>query len=139
MPGSMTPEEAFAAVALVAVACDGELDREEAQALRQQLECRSPYRQRSEREMGDLFDRLLTKLRNLGWQELLRQAIPGLSLEQQETALAMAAQLVHCDRMVDAVENELLATMADQLSLPPERSAQILEVITLLNRDSLAG
>ncbi len=135
----MTPSEAFAAVALAAVACDGSLDRDEAHALRAQLEGRTPYRDRSEASMGALFDGLLSELRDHGWQHLLTRAIPILSAEQQETALAMAAQLVHCDRVVLPVEAELLRSMAAQLVIPPERSAQILEVIALLHRDSLAG
>jgi hypothetical protein len=51
----------------------------------------------------------------------------------------MAAQLVHSDRIVQPVEEELLRFMVERVSLAPERSAQILEVITLLNRDSLAS
>jgi hypothetical protein len=135
----MNPSEAFAAIALAAVACDGSLDRDEAHALRSQLEARTPYRDSSEAAMGQLFDGLLVALREQGWQQLLARAIPILSADQQETALAMAAQLVHCDRIVQPVEAELLRSMASQLVIPPERSAQILEVIALLNRDSLAG
>ena len=36
--------EAFAAIALAAVACDGELASSEARSLRQHLEFRHPYR-----------------------------------------------------------------------------------------------
>lgn len=135
---TMTPHEAFAAIALVAVACDGSLDRQEAHALRQELEGRHPYRQASEEEMGTLFDGLLAQLRRDGWQELLARSIPELDASQQETALAMAAQLVHSDRVVQPQERQLLQTMAEQLAIGPERSQQILEVIAILNRDSLA-
>jgi hypothetical protein len=135
----MTPREAFAAIALVAVACDGTLDRQEAHALRQQLEGRHPYRQASEEEMGTLFDGLLQRLRSQGWQQLLGEALTALSAPQQETALAMAAQLVHCDRVVQPQEQDLLAAMAEQLVVGPERARQILEVITILHRDSLAS
>lgn len=135
----MNATEAFAAIALVAVACDGVLDREEARALRAQLEGRTPFRHRSEEAMGDLFDGLLERLRADGWQKLLHDAIPALSPPQQETALAMAAHLVHSDREVQPIERELLRSMADQLTLPPGRADQILEVINLLNRDSLAA
>jgi hypothetical protein len=134
----MTPHEALAAIALVAVACDGSLDREEAHALREQLERRSPYRHLSEEAMGDLFDALLGRLREQGWPSLLQEALPVLDASQQETALAMAAHLVHSDRTVDPVEAELLRTMASQMAVPPERSRTILEVVALLNRDSLA-
>jgi hypothetical protein len=133
----MTPREAFAAIALVAVACDGTLDRQEAHALRGQLEGRHPYRQSSEEEMGTLFDGLLQRLRVDGWQQLLAEALSALNAPQQETALAMAAHLVHSDRVVEPEEQKLLAVMADQLLVGADRAQQILEVIAILHRDSL--
>lgn len=135
----MTPSEAFAAIALAAVACDGALDAGEAQALRSQLEARTPFRNATEASMGALFDRLLSRLRQEGWPSLLATAIAQLNGPQQETALAMAAQLVHCDRIVQPVERDLLNSMAALMTIPPQRSAMILEVIVILNRDSLAG
>ena len=42
----MTDAEAFAAIALAAVACDGTLGRDEAHALRRSLEYRTPYKDR---------------------------------------------------------------------------------------------
>lgn len=135
----MTPPEAFAALALVAVACDGVLDRDEAQALRQQLEWRSPYRSLGEARMGEMFDRLLEQLQREGWQGLLAAAMPRLSPAQRESGLAMAAQLVHGNRVVDGAEQHMLERMAAEMDLPPERSRLILEVIALLNRDSLTS
>ena len=139
IPALMTPSEAFAAIALAAVACDGSLDREEAHALRQQLEKRSPYRDLSEVAMGKMFDGLLSTLRRDGWEALVSEAIPLLTPLQQETALAMAAELVHADRVVTETEREMLQRMSGQLQIAAERSQQILEVIALLHRDSLAG
>lgn len=89
--------------------------------------------------MGAMFDQLLELLRRDGWQGLLQEALPLLSDDQQETGLAMAAQLVHCDRLVQEEELTMLDRMAGQMRLPAERSRQILEVIALLNRDSLAS
>ena len=62
----MNSAEAFAAIALAAVACDGSLGRDEAHALRTQLEYRSWYSSSTEADMGDLFDRLLHRLRDHG-------------------------------------------------------------------------
>lgn len=135
----MNSAEAFAAIALAAVACDGALEPDEARSLRGQLEGRHPYAERSEESMGRLFDGLLDQLRLSGWRSLLTRAIPALSPAQQETALAMAAQLVHCDRVVTAEEQELLREMSELMTLPQGRSEQILDVIAVLNRDSLTG
>ncbi len=135
----MNAHEAFAAIALVAVACDGSLDTQEAKALRSQLEGRSPYRTLSDDTMGTLFDGLLTRLRKEGWQTLLDAALPVLTATQQETAIALAAQLIHCDRIVEPQERELLTRMAENAQLPAGRADQIIAVIEVLNRDSLAS
>jgi hypothetical protein len=133
------PAEAFAAVALAAVACDGVMGHDEARALRGQLECRAPFSGRSEESMGRMFDGLLQILRAEGWRALINTAMPALSQQQRETALAMAAQLVHSDRVVNPQELELLSEMAALTDLPADRAAQILDVVAVLNRDCLAS
>ncbi len=135
----MDSAEAFAAIALGAVACDGVLGKDEAHALRRQLEFRSPYKGRTEAAMGDLFDRLLKVLRDQGLDELITQALPALNTEQQETALALAAQLVHADRVVDSAETTFLERLCDAMTLPEGHARGIVSAITALNRDSLAS
>jgi hypothetical protein len=134
----MDAPEAFAAICLAAVGCDGQLGREEAQALRTQLEFRSPFRDLGEQAMGDLFDGLLEILRTDGWSALVMGAIPALQPHQRETALALAAQLVRADRIVQPEETAFLQALARQLTLPEGRADQILEVIAVLHRDALA-
>ena len=107
----MTPDEAFAAIALVAVACDGVVDPHEASLLRSQLDGRTPFRERSEESKGLLFERLLRELHAEGWRALINRAVPALSPSQQETALAMAAHLAHGDRRVTLEEIGLLNEM----------------------------
>jgi len=134
----MNPAQAFAAICLAAVGCDGQLGRDEAHALRAQLEYRSPFSSSSEQEMGELFDQLLTQLRQQGWQDLISEAIPALNATQMETVLALAAHLVRADRQVQPIEETFLQQLSQQLRLPPGRADQILEVVALLHRDALA-
>ena len=136
-PAVMTEAEAFAAVALGAVACDGVLGRDEAHALRRHLEHRTPYKNNSESEMAALFDGLLAVLREQGLEQLVDQALPQLNLDQQETALALATQLVHADRSVDPAETAFLETLTRKVDLPDSRANGIVEAIMALNRDSL--
>ncbi|MAI96331.1 MAG: hypothetical protein CMN95_06390 [Synechococcus sp. MED650] len=133
----MNTAEAFAAIALAAVACDGKLGRDEAHALRRQLENRSLYNNCSEAAMGDLFDRLLLMLREQGVQGLISNAIPELSLRQQQSALAVAAHLVHADRVVNADEMAFLEQLTRDLSLPSDEAAMVIASIEALNRDML--
>ncbi|MGC6482418.1 MAG: tellurite resistance TerB family protein [Synechococcus sp.] len=136
----MDSAEAFAAIALGAVACDGVLGREEAHALRRHLEYRTPYCERSDEQMGAMFDGLLTVLRqDEGLNHLINQALPVLNAQQQETSLALAAQLVHADRVVEEEERAFLATLCERLPSGKERGEAIISAIAALNRDSLAG
>ncbi len=133
----MTNREAFAAVALAAVACDGTLGREEAHALRRQLEYRSLYRDSSEAEMGVLFDQLLTIMRGSGVEGLIDQALPKLNVVQKESALAVAAHLVHADRKVTDDERDFLQRLAESINLPDGEASMVVRAIEALNRDSL--
>ena len=135
----MNSAEAFAAIALAAVACDGSLGRDEAHALRTQLEYRSMYRSSSDAEMGDLFDQLLHRLRDQGVNGLVDEALPVLSLAQQQSALAVAAHLAHSDRTVTVEESAFLQDLAQRMALPDGEAAAILVAIEALNRDSLDG
>ena len=134
----MTDAEAFASIALAAVACDGTLGREEAHALRRSLEYRTPYKDRTEQEMGALFDRLLVTLREQGVNQLVTEALPALNPTQQETALAVAVQLTHADRDVSPAEQVFLNQLCDRLSLPDGRAVAVKEAIMALHRDSLS-
>ena len=135
----MTDAEAFASIALAAVACDGTLGREEAHALRRSLEYRTPYKDRTEQQMGALFDRLLVTLREQGVNQLVTDALPALTPIQQETALAVAVQLAHADRDVSPAEQLFLNQLCDRLSLPDGRAVVVMEAIMALHRDSLSS
>jgi len=135
----MTPAEAFAAIPLAAVCCDSNFDREEAHVLKEQLINLSPYRSMTPLALAELIDGLLRIFRRDHWQELVRQAVPALTAAQQEVAYVLAVKLVFCDRVVKPEEEAFLTTLASELSLPPERTAQIQEVFALLQRDVLAS
>ena len=135
----MTESEAFAAIALATVACDGVLGKDEAHALRRHLEYRTPYKERSESEMATLFDQLLKRLRETGSSQLIKEALPQLKQSQKETALAVAAQLVHADRTVTPEEESFLAELAQSVELPQGKAQAVMDAIMALNYDSLAS
>ena len=133
----MNSAEAFAAVALAAVACDGVLGRDEAHALRLQLEYRSLYSSNSEAAMGELFDQLLAVLRQRGVTGLVEDALPVLSPRQQQSALALAAHLVHADKRVNPEEKDFLQQLVSKVELPENEANMIVVAIEALNRDML--
>ena len=135
---AMNTAESFAAICLAAVASDGVLGRDEARSLRVELDFRTPYSSMDEDVLVDLFDRLLLLWRQEGTEGLVRKALPQLNLEQRETALAVATQLVRVDRVLEAEELAFLDQLATGLELPEGRAQQILEVMDVLHRDALA-
>jgi len=134
----MNSAESFAAVCLAAVASDGVLGRDEARSLRIELEFRTPFSSMDDREMTDLFDRLLALWRDQGSEGLVQSALPQLTPLQRETALAVATQLVRADRVVEAEELEFLQSLARNLDLSPGKAEFIIEVMDILHRDALA-
>ena len=135
----MTDADAFAAIALAAVACDGALGREEAHALRRSLEFRTPYKSCTDQEMGSLFDRLLYTLRESGVNQLVDDALPALTPLQQETALALAVQLAYADRQVTPEENTFLKQLCERVALPEGRAEAVMGAIMALHSDSLSS
>ncbi|QPN63261.1 tellurite resistance TerB family protein [Synechococcus sp. CBW1004] len=135
----MTAVEAFAAIPLAAVCCDQHFSKDEAWVIREQLLCRSAYRAMEPYAFGLLISRLLKRFREESWQGLIAAAAPVLSPGHQETAFALACQLIHCDRDVSELEREFLIALSGILDLSQTRAAQIVEVCALLNRDADFG
>jgi hypothetical protein len=88
--------------------------------------------------MGALLDHLLAILRRDGWPALVEQAVPLLTPDQRQTALAVAVQLTLVDEVSCSDERRFLQQLAERLEVAPDRLATIEDVIGLLHRDSLA-
>ena len=128
---------AFAAIALAAVASDGVCTREEARALRRELEFRYPYAQMDERAMGTLFDQLLRRIREDGHGDLLTEAAGALDHQQQLTAFAVACNLVRSDYHTTPEEEAFLEDLARAMDLNATDRKTIPHVLTILYRDAL--
>ena len=139
MTATLTVAEAFAAIPLAAVCCDADFGSDEARVIREQLLTRQPFRSMQPYAFGLLFSGLLKRYRESSWQDLIAAAAPHLQQDQQETAFALACQLIHCDRAVSVAERQFLDALAAELGLEEGRASQIHEVCDLLNRDSLAS
>ncbi len=138
MTSTLTITEAFAAIPLAAVCCDHTFGKDEARVIRDQLLTRSAYQAMEPYSFGMMVSGLLKRFREESWQGLVVAAAPQLNREQQETAFALACQLIHCDRQVTAAELEFLTALATAISLNEARASQILEVCELLHRDCLS-
>lgn len=128
---------AFAAIALAAVASDGVCTREEARALRRDLEFRYPYIHMDETAMGTLFDQLLRRIREDGHGALVTEAAGALNHQQQLTAFAVACNLVRSDYHTTPEEEAFLEDLAQAMGLDAAERRTIPDVLTILYRDAL--
>jgi len=134
----MQSPEAFLAIPLAAIYSDHSFSSGESHLIQAHLRGRTPYRSLAPIDIAELVTGVLTSLREQGWQQIVSQAVEVLSPVQQETAFALAVQLVCCDRQVSPEEADFLNGLSQQLLVPQERSMQIQESVALLYRDCLA-
>jgi hypothetical protein len=133
----MESKEAFMAIPLAAICSDSRFDRQEARVLQDQLRHRAPYRDMDPLALAEMIDGLLQRFNKNRWEDLIADAGSALTQTQQETAFALATQLVYSDHIVDREEARFLRQLAQQLNVPLDRTAVILEVFALLSRDAL--
>jgi len=134
----MQPPEAFLVIPLAAIYSDHSFSSGEGHLIQAHLRGRTPYRSMAPIDLAVLVISVLTALREQGWQQIVSQAAEVLSLVQQETAFALAVQLVCCDRQESPQEVDFLNSLNQQLLVPQERNRQIQGSVALLYRDCLA-
>lgn len=131
---SLKPEEAFAAVALVAIAADGYLSDQEGRDMTNMLSRMKLFQSYSSDVMHRMFDKLLSLLKLHGPSVLIDMAKGGLPQELRETAFAIATDLVLSDGTVTAQEQAFLDDLYRILELPGDTALQIVQVMTIKNR-----
>ncbi|WP_311134094.1 MULTISPECIES: tellurite resistance TerB family protein [Synechococcales] len=134
----MDSPTAFVAVALAAVSWDGVLTKAGSRALRHALDYREPFRNMSDAEMIQLFDRLLAQLRLEGSRQLMEHASAVLDPRQRLTAFTVAAEIMRSDGELVAEEQRILEDLASHLTISANQHDQILQVMDLLHA-SLVG
>lgn len=131
---TLSPEEAFACVALVAIAADGYLSDQEGRDMTMTLARMQLFESYSSEEMKQLFDRLLTLLKRYGPGTLISKAKGSLPEELRETAFAIATDLVLSDKTVTDQEQAFLDDLYQILEIPGTVALQIVQVMNIKNR-----
>src|SRR3712207_1859608 len=90
---ALGPAEAFAAIALLAVAADGYVADTEVQSVMTSLSRMQLFRSYPGEVMRRMFDRLLSILQRQGEDILLATAITSLPYELRETAFAVTTDI----------------------------------------------
>ena len=130
----LKPEEAFAAVALVAIAADGYLSDQEGRDMTHMLERMHLFQSYSHEVMHRMFDKLLSVLKLEGPGKLIDLAKAQLPPDLRETAFAVATDLVLSDGTVTSQEQAFLDDLYRILEIPGDTALQIVQVMTIKNR-----
>ncbi|MDY6939469.1 MAG: tellurite resistance TerB family protein [Cyanobacteriota bacterium] len=131
---ALNPAEAFAGIALIAVAADGYLADAEAQVLSSTLRRMHLFRSHSGDVIRGMLDRLLRILQQQGVKVLFDAAIQSLPTDLYETTFAIVTDLVLADGAISTEEEQLLNDLYRVLELSEEMAIQIIDVMLIKNR-----
>ncbi|MBD2541865.1 tellurite resistance TerB family protein [Coleofasciculus sp. FACHB-SPT36] len=131
---TLSPTEAFAAITLAAFASDGYLSDEEARGISSTLSRMKLFRSYPDDVMRRMFDKLLGILKRQGPSGLVKAARESLPHDLQETAFAVATDLVLADGIVTEEEQNFLNDLHQALEISTETAVQIVQVMLIKNR-----
>ncbi len=130
----LSPAEAFAAIALAAIASDGYLSPEEGRAVSYTLSRMKLFRSYPHDAMLEMFDKLLGIVRREGINALFNAAEDSLPYDLRESAFAVAADLVLADGMFTVEERGFLSDLHLSLGISGDTATQIVQVMLIKNR-----
>ena len=130
----LIPAEAFAAIALVAIAADGYLSEQEGREMTMVLSRMQLFRSYSSDVLHRMLDKLLGMLKQQGPGSLVAMAKASLPEDLKPTAFAIATDLVLADGTVTPQEQAFLDDLYRILDIPGDTALQIVQVMTIKNR-----
>jgi len=131
---SFTKQEAFLGIALATSAADGTIDESEAKGMFAYLLQMRMFDGYTDRQMSEIFQKLLTVLENEGVGGLVAIAKSSLPSELWETAFACAVDIALADGVIEDSEKDLLEELQQVLEISDDIGANILEVMMIKNR-----
>jgi hypothetical protein len=130
----LSPAEAFASIALVAIAADGYLADQEGEDMSLLLSRMKLFNNYRGEALHRMLDTLLDRLKREGPGQLVAKAKVCLPADLRETAFAIATDLILADRTVTQQEQAFLDDLYRILELPEQLALQIVQVMTIKNR-----
>ncbi len=130
----LEPAEAFAAIALIAVAADGIITESEKQGISNifsRMELFSNYSDQGKREM---LNRLLGMIKNKEIKPLFDAAVAKLPKDLRETVFAVSTDLVLVDGDLAEEEEQLLNELYSALEISEAVATQIIDVMMIKNK-----
>lgn len=127
-------QEAFLAIALATSAADGNISESEAKGIFAYLLQMRMFDGYSERQMSDMFKKLITVLKNEGVGGLVMVAKNSLPAEYRETAFVCAVDIALADGTIEDGEKRMLEELQQVLDVSDELGRKILDIMLIKNR-----
>lgn len=130
----LTEAESMAGIALCAIAADGQITEEEAAGLGTTLSRMQLFSGMSNRQVNDIFNKLVKVVRAQGVDSLLTMSSAAIRADLKPTAFAVAADLIMADGHVAGQEKSFLEKIQKSLAVEDAMALKIVEVISIKNR-----
>ncbi|MBI2965395.1 MAG: tellurite resistance TerB family protein [Chloroflexi bacterium] len=133
-PIVLSTPEAYAAIAVAAIAADGNVTDDEANRTALNLATVAVFRTYELKEMGDVLNRVALLIQRRGPSTVLKAAKDTLSKAQAESAFFLAADLTLADGNFGTDEREFLEQLKNTLGVDDSTALKIVEVVVIKNR-----
>lgn len=130
----LSEPEAFAAVAVAAIASDGNISPEEIQRTVTDLSTIQLFRSYDLRDLANTLNKVAGLLRRRGPAPVIEAVKAALGQEHLETAFFVAADLVLADGVVEAEEKKFLEELQRTLQIDEATALKIVDVVLIKNR-----
>ncbi|MEB3343074.1 tellurite resistance TerB family protein [Okeania sp.] len=130
----LEPAEAFAAIALIAVAADDVITESEKQGINNMLSCMKLFSNYSEERKREMLDRLLEIIKNKAIKPLFDAAVAKIPQELNETVFAVSTDLVLIDGELAEEEEQLLNELYNALEISEAVATKIIDVMMIKNK-----
>ncbi|RKZ81780.1 MAG: tellurite resistance protein TerB [Candidatus Parabeggiatoa sp. nov. 1] len=131
---TFSKQEAFLGIALATSAADGEIAESEAKGIFAYLLQMKMFEGITEKELSEMFKKLLTVLEKEGIGGLVAIAKSSLPDELRETAFCCAVDIALADGVIEDSEKALLEELQQVLDISEEIGGKMIEVMIIKNR-----
>ncbi|RKZ41112.1 MAG: tellurite resistance protein TerB [Gammaproteobacteria bacterium] len=131
---TFSKQEAFLAIALATSAADGNIDESEVKGIFAYLLQMRMYDGYTEKQVSEMFNKLVTILQNEDVGGLIAIAKSSLPDELRETAFVCAIDIALADGVIEDGEKAMLEELQQVMDVSDEVGAKMMEVMMIKNR-----
>ena len=132
-PRLLTLDQAVIAVLIASMTANDHVSAEEAERAHHITWSMRRFRRRSGETVGRLISQVRERVDRLGTVVVIQQASKVIPSALRPSVLAVAADLVLVDGMLQRQERQFLSELARQLKIAPTLALQILKIIAIKN------